>query len=1169
MSSNGKSQNMEMSVHYGAGGSDKEESEGQIEMGEIKSSGETPPKGGMPSLFERASGSWWNPKFDSEALEAEQWKSYFPQTRRRFQYALCYIIVACAAWCIFFGTSKVNHWLQLLAGTLVILAVVAVVLWFTFTKFYERFYLQTSILVSATLCVGILLHFILSGIELTTVAMFTASIEFILMMYTVIPMPLFVVVGIGVVHSIVYEVLITLKHPEAQVASFIIGKILLHICMHLIGIHIFIMLQVRRRSTFWKIGQSLMARRELHKERQVQEQMINSLMPKKVADEVISTREDKPEDGMDPGQGKRNSKTKKEKGVIVFRPFNMNSMDNVSILFADIVGFTKMSSNKTAEHLVGLLNDLFGRFDKLCQENGCEKISTLGDCYYCVSGCPQERADHAKCCVEMGMGMITAIQQFDEDNNESVGMRVGVHTGKVLCGIVGTRRFKFDVWSNDVTLANTMESSGLPGKVHISESSLHFLDDEYEVEPGEEIADNRTHKVLVEDYNKETGLYQVKHREDEKVIKTYFIVGRTENCTKGPKVKSSAASPTAALENVAITVEGETTGQTGDADNAATELLASEKESKSQEDTEANHTEAKGTDVNGVSTAAYLGRHHSETSLDVTDVTSPINDTVMQHNYDNGANNDIYILKCMKEDVKNKEFFYKPPISKLTLSFQKSSLEEDYRDHYLQENRSENTLSSPRYHALVEMIISFVVFTVIAIAAFIMFDCELPWILVFLVSLILEILVLVHAVTDIKCRKRKMESCKRFVDFISGWYFRNVLGAIVASIPVVAVYSNFSCDVLTEKIWQFRFFSYCIMVSLLHFCNFTMLSSWMKSGLAAVAGIVLIILWSVNICVFNEDAGEVTIMGNVSSMMGNVSANYDVQTNNNTDNKYLFPGGNHRQYEMILDMVLLLFLVWFLNREFEINYRLSFNGDAQASADKQQMQRTMDQADWLLHNIIPEHVSKQINKMGVTKYSKNHKDVGVIFATLVNFNEFYDEAYEGGKEYLRVLNELVSDYEDLLDEYRFKDVEKIKTITSTFMAASGLNEANRAKNKHPHAHLFALMDFCVEMQGVVQRFNESIFNFAFELNIGFNFGEVTAGVIGTTKLLYDIWGDTVNISSRMYSTGVKDRIQVPEATANLLGEMYDFEYRGTIPVKGKGDMKTYLLVGKKPGADWS
>lgn len=168
----------------------------------------------------------------------------------------------------------------------------------------------------------------------------------------------------------------------------------------------------------------------------------------------------------------------------LFRPFNMNRVENVSILFADIVGFTKMSSSKSAEELVEILNNLFQRFDLLCKFHNCEKISTLGDCYYCVSGCPEPRPDHAQCTVEMGLSMIEAIKQ---EKNEGVNIRVGVHTGTVLCGIVGTRRFKFDVWSNDVTLANRMESTGKPGFVHISENTCKFLPDSYFLEEGEQI----------------------------------------------------------------------------------------------------------------------------------------------------------------------------------------------------------------------------------------------------------------------------------------------------------------------------------------------------------------------------------------------------------------------------------------------------------------------------------------------------------------------------------------------------------------------------------------------------------------------------------------------------------------------------------------------------------
>lgn len=519
---------------------------------------------------------------------------------------------------------------------------------------------------------------------------------------------------------------------------------------------------------------------------------------------------------------------------------------------------------------------------------------------------------------------------------------------------------------------------------------------------------------------------------------------------------------------------------------------------------------------------------------------------------------DTQIIQFLREDVTNLEFFYEPPINHCTLSFLSVDLEEDYRVHYLDSQLfRERSVTSPRYQSLVEIILSLIIYVLISIGCFLVFNFSMAFIVVFVVCLVLEILAVLEIITDVTLGTAKKEKCSMFVECMSSWWSRNLIGVLIAVLPAAVVFSNMSCALVLDKVWRDRFLCFCLFLSLFNFCNFSMLSSWFKSIVATLVGLVLLLLLNISFCEFD---GDISVNNITLTNKSNV-------TTRTEEVAHLFSGKNTLRFEIILDIILLLFLIWFLNREFEISYRLSFHGSAQAEKDTKQMQENKDQADWLLHNIIPEHVSDVLKR--TSKYSKNHKDVGVIFATIVNFNEFYDEGFEGGREYLRVLNELVSDYEELLDDRRFKDVEKIKTISSSFMAASGLNEITRRNNQHPYTHLFALMDFAVELQNVVSRFNESIFNFNFVLNIGYNFGEVTAGVIGTTKLLYDIWGDTVNIASRMYSTGKPNRIQVPEATAKALGDMFEFEYRGEIFVKGKGEMKTFLLKCKRPTAAWN
>ncbi|XP_007441781.1 adenylate cyclase type 8-like, partial [Python bivittatus] len=200
-------------------------------------------------------------------------------------------------------------------------------------------------------------------------------------------------------------------------------------------------------------------------------------------------------------------------------------------------------------------------------------------------------------------------------------------------------------------------------------------------------------------------------------------------------------------------------------------------------------------------------------------------------------------------------------------------------------------------------------------------------------------------------------------------------------------------------------------------------------------------------------------------------------------------------------------------------------------------------------------------------YSQSYDAVGVMFASIPGFADFYSqtEMNNQGVECLRLLNEIIADFDELLGEERFQDIEKIKTIGSTYMAVSGLSpEKQQCEDKW--GHLCALADFSIALNESIQEINKHSFN-NFELRIGISHGSVVAGVIGAKKPQYDIWGKTVNLASRMDSTGISGRMQVPEETYLILKDRgFAFDYRGEIYVKGiseqEGKIKTYFLLGR-------
>jgi len=150
--------------------------------------------------------------------------------------------------------------------------------------------------------------------------------------------------------------------------------------------------------------------------------------------------------------------------------------DSASIMFIDIVGFTKMSSETDPKRIVAVLNDIFTIFDKLAEKHGLEKIKTIGDAYMAAAGIPEKQVDHAKRTAEMALNIKSEMKEFRTSDGTEIKFRIGIECGSVVAGVIGEKKFIYDLWSDAVNIANRMESTGESGKIHISENFKNELE---------------------------------------------------------------------------------------------------------------------------------------------------------------------------------------------------------------------------------------------------------------------------------------------------------------------------------------------------------------------------------------------------------------------------------------------------------------------------------------------------------------------------------------------------------------------------------------------------------------------------------------------------------------------------------------------------------------------
>ncbi|KAH0954007.1 hypothetical protein HN011_006496 [Eciton burchellii] len=804
----------------------------------------------------------------------------------------------------------------------------------------------------------------------------------------------------------------TLQEFHTQPLDVLILTVTLFAGAAILGACSYCLAEFQQRRAFLETRQSLEVQLLIEEQSAEQERLLLSVLPEHVA---VRMRQDFGESF--------NSQ---------FKKIYMSRHENVSILYADIVGFTAISSTYSASELVKILNELFARFDQLSERYEQLRIKILGDCYYCISGAPLERPDHAVLCVHMGLSMVDAIKYVQQTTNSPVDMRVGIHTGAVLAGVLGQRQWQYDVYSKDVELANKMESSGMAGRVHISNATLSFLNGEFEVEPA--------HGEDREEALQKAGLV------------TYFIVRALKPFK--PAVTKSLASLVDAENSHRMTMES-----------------AQGRRNNSREDSEEFQQRLrKKLDSRGGGTDLKV--HPSWLTLRFKDP----NVEMAFHSVDE-AFSPLSLLGGPLVTICAAPVWRLQPWGPFTWG-------------------------GAGVVALFGIVLAGATCLGSAVRAT-WFRRTLALLMIFSLMVFLLLDMSNCAIIDeIEPPANTSLSWSPRCPYPSYYSYVGVLALVAISMPTYLCYLNKAC--------------------------------WMYSLAGAQTCINILFL----------------------------SASLEREDLTSTPSA-LFP----LKYSLSGTLFIIATALIIVARHAEKARRMLYLRGREVVAQRERAADMKRRNGALIYNILPPHVATYFltsARHHDDLYSQSYAEVGVLFASMPNFADFYSEESinNQGLECLRFLNEVISDFDAILDQNKFKDIIKIKTIGSTYMASSGITESVKSEDGPRWGHLCTLVEFALELKKALSSINEQSFNH-FVLKMGINHGPVTAGVIGARKPHYDIWGNTVNVASRMESTGKVGCIQVTEETRRILEPFgFGFEQRGLVFVKGKGQLLTHYLITK-------